>query len=272
VRCGVIPGEIRTYSVGVMTYKGPPWKECEYLLNKLCDWLNGKDFDPHGGLSQGHMAILKAIIAHLYIEWIHPFGDGNGRTGRLIEVQILLACGIPSPACQLLSNHYNLTRREYLMHLKAASESGGKVVPFIAYALEGFLEGLKDQLAYIRKLQMEVTWVNYVHDVFGGDNTKGAQRQKHILLDIFEKEDPIEVSEIDKLSPRVAKGYAGMHPRTSLRDIGTLEKKGLILRDGKKIMANKSVIAQFLPVRAKIETEAVGEPISELSISPAPLS
>ena len=253
---GVIPGEIRTYSVGVMTYRGAPWAECEHLLQKLCDWLNSSDFEPQLGLNVGHMGILKAIIAHLYIEWIHPFGDGNGRTGRLVEVQILLASCIPSPACQLLSNHYNLTRREYLRHLKAASESGGDVIPFICYALNGFLEGLREQLAYIRKLQMEVTWVNYVHDVFREDSTKSGQRQKHLLLDIFEKEEPVDISEVDRLSPRVAKGYAGMHPRTALRDIDALVERKLLLRDGKKISANKSLIAEFLPVRAKMQTES----------------
>lgn len=54
---GVIAGEIRTYSVGVMTYRG----------------------------------------------------------------EILLAAGVPSPASHLLSNHYNLTRNEYLAQLKDAS-------------------------------------------------------------------------------------------------------------------------------------------------------
>ncbi len=30
-------------------------------------------------------AILRAVLAHLYIAWIHPFGDGNGRTARLAK-------------------------------------------------------------------------------------------------------------------------------------------------------------------------------------------
>lgn len=257
---GVVPGEIRTYSVGVMTYQGAPWDECEYLLEKLCNWLNGTDFDPKAGLSEEHMAILKAIIAHLYIEWIHPFGDGNGRTGRLVEVQILLACGMPAPACQLLSNHYNQTRREYLTHLKAASESGGNIIPFISYALNGFLEGLREQLAYIRRLQMEVAWVNYVHEQFGRDKTKGSQRQKHVLLAIFEKNE-IDLAHVESLSPQVAKAYAAMHPRTILRDIEILEKRGFILKDGKKIRANLALIAQFLPVCAKSVDEIAKKPI-----------
>jgi Fic family protein len=246
----VIPGRIRTYSVGVMTYRGAPAKDCEYLLEKLCGWLNSEEFNPRDGLDAVHMAILKAMIAHLYIEWIHPFGDGNGRTGRLIEVQILLSAGVPSPASHLLSNHYNLTRRDYLLRLKAASESGGEVLPFLTYALEGFLEGLREQIAYVRTLQMEVMWVNYVHDYFRGQDGRSAERQKWVLLDLYEKAEAIAISEIDKLSPRLAKAYANVSLRTLMRDVESLEKEELITRKGKKIRANQALIAQFLPICA----------------------
>jgi Fic family protein len=247
----VEPGEIRTYSVGVMTYKGAPWQECEYLLGRLCDWLNSSDFEPRMGLNVSHMAILKAIIAHLYIEWVHAFGDGNGRTGRLMEVQILLASGVPAPACQLLSNHYNLTRKTYLAQLKAASESGGNIIPFIGYALDGFVEGLKEQLAYIRNLQMDVAWINFVHEMLGGNNTKASERQKHLLLDLSLRKEPVDISEIDHLSPRIAKVYANMNPRTCARDLDALKQLKLVVQDGKAIRANKALIAQFLPIRAE---------------------
>lgn len=245
----VQPGQIRQYSVGVMNYRGAPFRECEFLFDKLCEWLNGSDFAPRPGLGEIHMAILKAIIAHLYIEWIHGFGDGNGRTGRLIEVQILLCAGVPSPACQLLSNHYNSTRNEYLKQLRLASETGGNVVPFITYALNGFSEGLRGQIAYIRELHMEIAWQNYVHETFRNQNTKALRRQKNLLLDISEQQTAVLISEIDQLSARLAKAYAGMHPRTSVRDVEALESRGLLIRDGKVVRANREVIAAFLPIR-----------------------
>jgi Fic family protein len=87
-------------------------------------------------------AILKAVVAHLYLAWIHPFGDGNGRTARLVEFQILLSSGVPSPAAHLLSNHYNQTRSEYYRQLDRASKSGGELAPFIEYGARGFVAGL----------------------------------------------------------------------------------------------------------------------------------
>jgi hypothetical protein len=164
-----------------------------------------------------------------------------------------LASGIPSPACHLLSDHYNLTRKDYLTQLREASASGGETVPFISYALQGFLEGLRGQLAYIRKLHMEVAWLNYVHEYFLHRPGKTADRQKRLLIDIFEKESPVLISEIDQLSPKLAKAYAQMTARTLFRDVEALEEEGLLIREGKTVRANRDLIASFLPLKAVID-------------------
>src|SRR5665647_3688848 len=94
---GVIPGEYRTHSVLVGgIYRGAPAEDCEYLLGRMCEWLNGPAFfsdDPDMAFA---LQLFRAILAHLYIAWIHPFGDGNGRTARLVELQILLHSGYVS--------------------------------------------------------------------------------------------------------------------------------------------------------------------------------
>ena len=115
---GIIPGEIRNYSVGVTgaRYKGAPAEDCEFLLNSLCTWLNN-NFKAPNDTEAIIYGVIKAIVSHIYIAWIHPFGDGNGRTARLIEFQILLASGMPTPAAHLLSNYYNETRQEYYLSL-----------------------------------------------------------------------------------------------------------------------------------------------------------
>jgi Fic family protein len=66
-------------------------------------------------------SVLLAVWAHLYIAWIHPFGDGNGRTARLVGFTLLLEGGVPAPAAHLLSNHNNRTRSSYYMELDKAS-------------------------------------------------------------------------------------------------------------------------------------------------------
>ena len=114
----VVAGQVRTYSVGVADYRGAPHQDCEYLLERLCDWINSLKSQENSVA----IAVIRGILAHLYLAWIHPFGDGNGRTSRLVEVQILLGVGMPTVACHLLSNHYNQTRSEYYRQLSLASK------------------------------------------------------------------------------------------------------------------------------------------------------
>jgi Fic family protein len=68
------------------------------------------------------------------------------------------------PAAHLLSNHYNETRSEYYRQLDMASRSGGDVIPFIRYAMQGFVDGLRDQINLVRDQQLHVAWINFVYD------------------------------------------------------------------------------------------------------------
>ena len=47
----VVPGEVRRHSVGVGRYRGAPAEDCEYLLERLCQWLSGSDFEAPKGLN-----------------------------------------------------------------------------------------------------------------------------------------------------------------------------------------------------------------------------
>ena len=244
-----MPGEIRRHSVGVARYKAPPAEECEYLLDRLCGWLNGSEFVASQGREIAY-AIIKAILAHIYLAWIHPFGDGNGRTARLVEYQILIGSGVPAPAAQLLSNHYNQTRTEYYRQLDQASRSGGDVLPFLSYAVAGLLEGLRSQLAGIREQQWRISWENYVHDFFR-EKSDPQNRRRYLLLDLSEHDKPVPITKIPEISARVAKLYARKSSKTLMRDVKWLESASPSLKvEGEGLRANKEIILAFLPPRS----------------------
>ena len=257
----VVPGEIRDSSFGVGSYRGAPAEDCEFLLESMCDWLNGADFCVEEENNRIVFGLLRAILAHLYIAWIHPFGDGNGRTARLIEFKILIAAGVPSPACQLLSNHYNLTRGEYYRQLDRASRSGGEIAPFIDYAVQGFVDGLKEQLNRIWVEQIEVVWRNFVHDTFSdkGNNKESAttKRRRHLLLDLSEVEDEdllvedrwVPINRVEEVSIRVAKEYANLTPKTLRRDVSALQRMNLVTTNKGLVRPNQERILAFLPLR-----------------------
>jgi Fic family protein len=264
----VQPGHIRTYDVGVGTYNAAPHQDCDHLLERLCEWLNGPQFRVEAPKPDRVVvfAILKAILAHLYLAWIHPFGDGNGRTARLVEFYILVGAGVRTPCAHLLSNFYNETRTEYYRQLDYASKSGGNVIPFLTYAIEGLVDGLREQIETIRQQQWDVTWRNYVHEMFRGPETTSDKRQKHLILDLSTRTEPVPRTELPLVSPRVAEAYAKKGPRTLARDIATLEKRGLLVRTEKGYLANRNTILAFLPARAQPPNEQPSElPVASTS-------
>ena len=248
----VVAGECRTVSVGVGNYRGAPAEDCEFLLEKLCSWLNGPGFEPAGELQRYPLifALLKAVLAHLYIAWIHPFGDGNGRVARLLEFEILTKSGVPFPSAHLLSNHYNQTRAEYYRQLRYASESGGKVVFFIQYAVQGFLDGLAEQLHIIWNQHYDIVWQNYVHELFHEKTKPREVRQRHLVLDLSAQATSVHRRDLPMISTRVALAYQGKASRTLARDLAELEELGLLLRHGAHYEANTEVVRAFLPLRA----------------------
>ncbi len=244
---GSIPGTIRTHSVGVGgRYRGAPAEDCEYLLGKLCHWLRDEFDVPED--KEIAFAIIKAVMAHLYVAWIHPFGDGNGRTARLLELAILLKAGIPVPACHLLSSHYSATRAEYARQLARTSQSGGEIVPFLYYAVQGLLDGLHGQLEMIWKQHLDIVWQHHIYRHFPRQDTVEGKRRRDLLLELSAGDR--EVSElalimtIDRLGPSYKK-----NPFIITKDLQWLTDEGWISKKGNSYIANKETMLNLRPFR-----------------------
>ena len=249
---GVIPGELRTHSVIVgKVYRGAPAEDCEYLLDKLCEWLNSPGFTAPSADLRIPFALIKAVVAHIYLAWIHPFGDGNGRTARLIEFHILFSSGVPLPAAHLLSDHYNLTRTKYYRELDRASKSGGDLMPFLKYAMQGFLDGIRGQIDRVRSHQMEVAWQNYVHDRFREKKSSPAQKRRRDLVLELSHHGWLSATAAETLSTPLAAEYLTAGDRMLQRDLNALSKMNLIQRRRGQVRAKKEIIQAFLAARVK---------------------
>jgi Fic family protein len=260
---GVLPGAIRKHSVVVGRYRGAPAQDCEHLLGRLCEWLNSEAFDApedHPELAPP-LAILKAVLAHLYLTWIHPFGDGNGRTARLLELHVLLASRFPQPVTQLLSNHYNHTRGEYYRQLDRTTTEGPN--GFLLYAVQGFVEELRGQLDRIWSMQYVDRWEQYLHQRFGETRTDGQRRQLRLVKDLSKASivtvphhplpslRPIPRGQLRRLSPALAEAYAKKTERTLTRDLNALERMGLIVRSEHGWLPDSDSVLAFMPPQAR---------------------
>lgn len=245
----VIAGEIRQHSVVVSNYRGAPASDCEYLLEKLCDFLNGFVIE---GFPKAALGLVKAMIAHVYIAWIHPFGDGNGRTSRLMEFIILLQAGVSTPAAHLLSNHYNQTRSEYYRQLGRASQNGGDITDFVSYAVGGFVDGLKEQIDKIKDYQRDITWQKFVYENFQEKRIQPADRRRRdLVIELSGIPGPVPLHQIKLATPRIADAYAKISQATLMRDLNILKARGLIAMTQRAVWARKDRIDAFLPSKAE---------------------
>jgi Fic family protein len=250
---GVVPGALRTGPVVVGNYRAAPAEDCEYLLDRLADWLDDPIFTHEDPEIQFVLLLAKAVYAHLYLAWIHPFGDGNGRTARLAEFVILAGSGqVPIPAAHLLSNHYNLTRDRYYQELSLASREN-RTLGFLSYAIEGFVDGIREAIDMVRTQQIQVAWINYVHERFASQPDTPASHRERSLVLAMPMGKPVPRGDLEGLTPKLAKLYAGAGPRVLSRDLNKLENLGLIGRTEHGFIALAGVVQAFLPPMAPTE-------------------
>jgi Fic family protein len=137
-------------ATGKVIYTPP---EGEALLrDKMANWErflhDEKDIDP----------VVRMAIGHYQFEAIHPFPDGNGRTGRIINILFLIEQGLLDQPILYLSRYINQHREDYYRLLLEVTTKGAWE-PWILY----MLEAVEDTATWTRtkikaiKRQMEET-------------------------------------------------------------------------------------------------------------------
>ncbi|CUB05970.1 Fic family protein [Tepidiphilus thermophilus] len=116
------PGEFRTSQnwlggtrPGNAQFVPPPPQEVEPCMGALERYLHAPD-------APG--ALVKAALAHVQFETIHPFLDGNGRVGRLLIALILHHDGVLRQPLLYLSLYFKQHRAEYYRQLDAVRHTG----------------------------------------------------------------------------------------------------------------------------------------------------
>lgn len=248
----VAPGEYTTTSLVVgSVYRGAPPEDVPYLMDQLCNWLNEflkplKDPDTPEDV-RFFQVFYAAVLGHLYVAWIHPFGDGNGRTARMLECALLAHSGVvPWVASNRLSDHYNRTRSRYYQKLDAASKRGD-VEGFISYSARGFVDMLRESIIDVQDMQRHTAWVNFVHERFQHE-TSGATQQRRRLLTLSLKPGLATPGrDARRLTPELAELYAGKKDKTVTRDLNHLENLGLIRRETEGYLPNIEIMDAFMP-------------------------
>ncbi len=230
------PGVLRINPKNILTHVGDAahggrYKPPQYggdialLLDQLVLWQDQ--------LSAAEVPVLiRAPLMHYYFELIHPFWDGNGRVGRVLEATVLHTAGFRYAPFAMARYYleridqyfalFNLCRKE------AAKKTAFSNTPFVLFHLEGMLAGinrLHDRVNAMVGLLLFETRVKNLRD------TKEINlRQYVILTQVMERGKPFRIEELRR-APWYEALYAKLGDKSKQRDLRQLREQGLLSVD-----------------------------------------
>lgn len=128
-------GSYRTIQVRVGKHLPPAAADVSGLMFELLEWWNKQ--------STGLSPVLSSAILHYRFEHIHPFADGNGRTGRALALWELYRRGFDSHHIFSVDEFYWEDRPGYYAALDAVRVAGGDLTGWLEYSARGVRQTLE---------------------------------------------------------------------------------------------------------------------------------
>jgi len=139
-------GKYRMIAVRVGNYLPPPPDEVSGMMFEMLEWRN----KAAGKLSP----VLSSAILHYRFEAIHPFADGNGRTGRALALWELYGRGFDTHHIFSVDEYYWEDRPRYYAALQGVREAGDDLSAWLEYCATGLRQTLERAWIRIQTLQV----------------------------------------------------------------------------------------------------------------------
>ncbi len=136
-------GRYRTIPVRVGRYSPPPPEDVSGLMFELLTWWNKEST---------HLSpTLSSAIIHYRFEAIHPFADGNGRTGRALALWELYRRGFDTHHIFSVDEFYWEDRPRYYAALQDVRRQGEDLTAWLDYCAAGLLLTLERVWTRVQK-------------------------------------------------------------------------------------------------------------------------
>jgi Fic family protein len=145
-----VPGTVlKNASTGEIVYEPPQnYDTIVQLMKNLEQFINNdsiNDLDP----------LIKMAIIHLQFESIHPFYDGNGRTGRIINILYLITKGLLNLPILYLSNYIIKNKPKYYELLQSV-RTENRWEEWLIYIIESVEKTSEDTIALISQIKLQM--------------------------------------------------------------------------------------------------------------------
>lgn len=148
-------------------FEAPPSNVVPNEMKAFIEWFNEL-------MASNPPGPVRAGIAHIYFESIHPFEDGNGRIGRALSEK-MLSQGLGYPSIFSLSNVIYKHRKEYYSRLNEASYTL-EITPWINFFVHLIYEAQKESEQEIKYIVLKTNFWKRHKDSLNIRQTKVLQR------------------------------------------------------------------------------------------------
>lgn len=204
-------------ATGAIQHIPPDHREIEEMVQAFCRFANLDEDEAGKPDTSSIHPIIKGIILHYLIGYIHPFADGNGRTARTIFYWYLLSRGYWLFEYMAISRAIQRTKKQYGLAYQQTRHDEMDLTYFINYNLACINEALRDLLQYIEEKLSEQARAKSISRKVPGLN----ERQAEILRTMMEQADEL-------FTIRQIMQMHGVVYETARTDLLTLVERGFI--------------------------------------------
>lgn len=231
------PGEIRRSqnwihgtSPNNARFVPPPPHEVPQALSDLEKFIHSKDHN--------YPSLIKAALIHAQFETIHPFTDGNGRTGRLLITMFLWQEKLLEIPVLYLSDFFKKHQNLYYERLQGYHSDPSDIESWIDFFLEGIIETAQSAISIARKInQIREQDMAKVHKL----GKMSADSAVEVLRNLY-KQPIVDVAQVQKWTRFTRAGAQKVINR--LIDLGILIQRDPHITYG-RIYAYHSYIELF---------------------------
>jgi len=198
-------GQYREIHVQVCRYVPPSPEMVSGLMAELLDWWN-KESSPWS-------PVISSAIIHCQFEDIHPFADGNGRTGRALALWELYRRGFDNHHIFSVDDYFWKDRDRYYTALASVRRDGGDLTSWLEYAAEAI------------QFSLEQVWDRIQHLSAGAGKKKIVLRPKQELLLRL-------LRDRQSLTPQEIREGIGVSKQGAMDLLNPLLQAGLVRRIG----------------------------------------
>ncbi len=199
-------------------YVAPPPEVVPVEMTRFIEWFN----NTHPMHSDDKIpGPIRAAIAHIWFESIHPFSDGNGRIGRALS-EVILAQDMHHPVLLSLSTEIEKNRKHYYEELSFASKTLN-ITQWIIW----FVNTINKAQSHSKEMINHILRKSKFWDIH--QKTLLNKRQKKVISKMFEAGPAGFQGGIS------AKKYTSMtkcSKATATRDLTELRKKSILIETG----------------------------------------